>query len=75
MLIVYLVALGVSGKHIHEAPPPAVPATAASILSFASTLAGFVISYSPLMSDYTIYLTADVSRSVYYFFLDFTNFV
>ncbi|EIN08700.1 cytosine-purine permease [Punctularia strigosozonata HHB-11173 SS5] len=58
ILLVYLVALGVSGKHLAN-PPQAAPATAASILSFASTIAGFVITYSSLSSDYTTYLHHD----------------
>jgi purine-cytosine permease-like protein len=51
----------VGGKHLVN-PPPAKPATAAAVLTFASTLAGFVIAYSPLSSDFTIYLQPDVSR-------------
>jgi len=54
VLIVYLVALGVSGKHLQN-PPPEVPATVQAILSFAGTIAGFVITYSPLSSDFTTY--------------------
>ncbi|KAF7792939.1 hypothetical protein EIP86_004042 [Pleurotus ostreatoroseus] len=59
VLIVYVVALGIGGKHLSN-PPPATPATASSVLSFASTLAGFVITYSPLASDFTIYYRPDV---------------
>ena len=57
----YLVALGVGGKHIHN-PPPAEPATAQAILSFAATIAGFVITYCSLGSDFTIYYTPSVPR-------------
>ncbi|KAJ8488035.1 hypothetical protein ONZ51_g3826 [Trametes cubensis] len=60
VLVVYLVALGVGGKHLGN-PPPAEPATAATILSFASTIAGFVITYSSLSSDFTIYFNPSVS--------------
>ncbi|KAJ2929311.1 hypothetical protein H1R20_g7783, partial [Candolleomyces eurysporus] len=42
-------------------PPPAEPATAASVLSFASTLAGFAITFSGLSSDYSTYYRSDVS--------------
>ncbi|KAI0938693.1 hypothetical protein AcV5_000314 [Taiwanofungus camphoratus] len=59
VLIVYVVALGIGGKHLSN-PPPAQPATASTILSFASTIAGFVITYSPLASDYTIYFRPEV---------------
>lgn len=61
VLIVYVVALGIGGKHLSN-PPPAQPATASTILSFASTIAGFVITYSPLASDYTIYFRPEVPR-------------
>ncbi|KAI0797398.1 cytosine-purine permease [Irpex lacteus] len=57
-LLVYVVALGVGGKHLIN-PPAAEPASASTILSFASTIAGFVITYSPLASDFTIYFRPD----------------
>ncbi|PPQ72986.1 hypothetical protein CVT24_000299 [Panaeolus cyanescens] len=60
VLITYVIALGVGGKHLFN-PPPAEPATAASILSFASTLAGFAITYSSLSSDFTSYFQPNVS--------------
>ncbi|PCH44946.1 hypothetical protein WOLCODRAFT_139341 [Wolfiporia cocos MD-104 SS10] len=59
VLIVYVVALGIGGKHLSNPPPPE-PATASDILTFAATIAGFVITYAPLGSDYTIYYTPDV---------------
>ncbi|KAF9048223.1 hypothetical protein BDZ89DRAFT_1057799 [Hymenopellis radicata] len=58
VVIVFVVALGVGGKHISNVPA-AEPATAAAILSFASTIAGFVITYSGLSSDFTIYFRPD----------------
>lgn len=58
VFVAYLVAAGLGGKHLIN-PPPAVPATAADILSFASVIAGFVISYAPISSDYTLYYTPD----------------
>ncbi|KAK0444534.1 uncharacterized protein EV420DRAFT_1574324 [Desarmillaria tabescens] len=61
VVIVFVVALGVGGKHI-TAVPAAEPATAAAVLSFGSTIAGFVITFSPLSSDFTIYFRPDVSR-------------
>lgn len=65
VLIVYLVLLGVGGKHLKEAPPPVEPATVGTILSFASVIAGFVVSYAGLMSDFTAYFKPEVSRYVH----------
>ncbi|GJE93171.1 NCS cytosine-purine permease [Phanerochaete sordida] len=59
VLLVYVVALGIGGKHLIN-PPPAEPADARTILTFASTIAGFVITYSPLASDFTTYFKPDV---------------
>ena len=59
VLIVYLVALGVGGKHLTSSPP-AEPATAPAILSFGATIAGFVITYCSLSSDFTIYYARSV---------------
>lgn len=55
VFISILVALGVGGSHLSLANTPS-NAPAFDILSFASVIAGFVITYSPLGSDYTTYL-------------------
>jgi purine-cytosine permease-like protein len=60
VLITFVIALGVGGKHLSN-PPPAEPATAVTVLSFASTLAGFAITFSGLSSDFTTYYRSDVS--------------
>ena len=64
VFIIFIIILGVGGKHLTN-PPPAEPATATTILSFASTVAGFVITYAPLSSDFTSYFKHDVSRFVH----------
>lgn len=61
VLIAFLVALGVGGKNLFNAQP-AEPASAATILSFASVIAGFVITYSAMASDFTMYYSPTVSR-------------
>lgn len=38
------------------------PASAATVLSFAATVAGFIISWACLAADYTIYLKPDVPK-------------
>ncbi|TFY67151.1 hypothetical protein EVG20_g4038 [Dentipellis fragilis] len=60
MLVVFAVAAGLGGKHFVD-PPPAAPATAAAVLSFGATLAGFVITWSTFSSDYTAYYDHRVS--------------
>lgn len=62
VLVSFVVALGVSGKHLTS--PPSEPATAQAILSFAGVIAGFTITYSPLGSDFTTYYSPDASRLV-----------
>jgi len=63
VLLVYLSLLGEGGSRLKDAPLPAVPATAGTILSFASVIAGFVISYVGLMMDFTAYFTPKVSST------------
>ena len=60
VLISFLVALGVGGKHLSAAP--STPATAAAVLNFGSTIAGFSLTYSSLSSDFTTYYHPDVPR-------------
>ncbi|KAG9218319.1 hypothetical protein CCMSSC00406_0007310 [Pleurotus cornucopiae] len=60
VLIVFLVALGVNGGHLSlpqvvESPP------AASVLSFGASIAGFVMSWSGMASDFATYFHPKVS--------------
>ncbi|KAG5636249.1 hypothetical protein H0H81_008652 [Sphagnurus paluster] len=50
VVISFIVALGVGGKHL-SSPPPSEPATVSAVFSFASTLAGFVVSKTPFLLD------------------------
>lgn len=61
VLLAFVVALGVGGKHLYNVPA-ANPATAQQVLNFASVLAGFVITYSAMASDFTMYYKPTVSR-------------
>jgi len=61
-LLVFVVATGVGGKHFVDTP--AAPATAAQIFSFGATVAGFVMTWSSVSSDYTAYFHPSVSRFV-----------
>ncbi|KAG1771940.1 permease for cytosine/purines, uracil, thiamine, allantoin-domain-containing protein [Suillus placidus] len=67
VLIAFLVALGVGGKNLYNAQP-AAPASAATILSFASVIAGFVITYSAMASDFTMYYSPTVPRSTIFWY-------
>jgi hypothetical protein len=58
-----VIVAGVGGHRL-SSPPPAEPATASSVLSFASTLAGFSITFAGLSSDYSTYYRSDVSAYV-----------
>lgn len=60
-LIVFVVALGVGGKHISNVQS-LEPASAPAVLSFASTIAGFVITFAPLSSDFTIYFRPEAPK-------------
>ncbi|KAI9568089.1 permease for cytosine/purines, uracil, thiamine, allantoin-domain-containing protein [Boletus coccyginus] len=74
VLLAFLVALGVGGKNLYNANvPPAVPATASAVLSFAATIAGFVITFSAMASDFTMYYHPDVSshRIFWYSYLGY----
>ncbi|KAI6045332.1 permease for cytosine/purines, uracil, thiamine, allantoin-domain-containing protein [Pisolithus marmoratus] len=62
VLLAFVVALGVGGKHLYNAPSfSGEPASAASVLSFASVVAGFVITFSAMASDFTMYYEPTVS--------------
>ena len=69
VLITFIIASVVGGKHLSNPAPAVVPAaTASAVLSFASTLAGFSMSFSSLSSDYTSYYRPNVSRYVKIFY-------
>lgn len=65
--IVFLIALGESAHKFRDLPQldPTTPnpaPSAALVLSFAATIAGYVISWCTLAADYTIYLHHGVSK-------------
>ena len=61
-LLVFVIATGVSGKDFVNTPTP--PATVAQIFNFGATIAGYMIPWSALSSDYTAYFHPRVSRFV-----------
>ena len=61
-VIAFITMLGTGGKHLGSAIPQAEPASAASILSFATTVASSVISWCMMTPDYGVYHTSKASR-------------
>ena len=59
--IVFIITVGIAGKHFTNVPPQA-PATASTVLSFAGTIAAFVVSWTVLPADYTMYMPPTVSK-------------
>ncbi|PPQ80372.1 hypothetical protein CVT26_008273 [Gymnopilus dilepis] len=55
VLIGFIIAAGVGGKHLTNLPPTP-PATAAGILGFVGQQAGFMITWSGYSADYGAYL-------------------
>lgn len=43
--------------------PPVIPASSVTVLCFAASIAGYMISWSTLASDYTIYLDQKASTA------------
>jgi hypothetical protein len=61
-LLVFIVVAGVGGKHFVDTP--AAPATVVQVFSFGATIAGNMITWSAISSDYTAYFHPRVSRFV-----------
>ncbi|CAE6384304.1 unnamed protein product [Rhizoctonia solani] len=62
IVMVYIVALGCGGKQLTNLPP-VVPASSVTVLCFAASIAGYMISWATLASDYTIYLDRSASNT------------
>ncbi|KAH9477683.1 Purine-cytosine permease fcyB [Psilocybe cubensis] len=60
VVITTIIAVGVGWKHLGNPPPP-VPVSAPSILGFAGTQAGFLITWSGFAADYGSYLQPEKS--------------
>ncbi|CAE7053818.1 unnamed protein product [Rhizoctonia solani] len=67
IVMVYIVALGCGGKHLTNLPP-VVPASSVTVLCFAASIAGYMISWATLASDYTIYLDQSASATKVFWF-------
>ncbi|QRW18284.1 Permease for cytosine/purines, uracil, thiamine, allantoin [Rhizoctonia solani] len=67
IVMVYIVALGCGGKQLTDLAP-VVPASSVTVLCFAASIAGYMISWSTLASDYTIYLDQSAPNSKVFLF-------
>ncbi|KAL4068556.1 permease for cytosine/purines, uracil, thiamine, allantoin-domain-containing protein [Scleroderma yunnanense] len=74
VVLAFIIAVGVGGKHLYNAPAPEPP-SAVTVLSFASVIAGFVITYSAMASDFTMYYHPTVSshRIFWYSYLAYVG--
>ncbi|KAJ7485496.1 permease for cytosine/purines, uracil, thiamine, allantoin-domain-containing protein [Mycena latifolia] len=64
VVIIFLIAVGLGGKNFQHFAP-VEPATAPTILSFAAVIAGFVLTWSPLASDFSCYMRPDAPRYIF----------
>ncbi|OBT56320.1 hypothetical protein VE04_02846 [Pseudogymnoascus sp. 24MN13] len=62
VFVAILVLVGCGGKHLTHQTVPEAPATAQSVLSFASLIAGFMIPFGGTVSDFGIYIDPSASR-------------
>ncbi|KAJ7741441.1 permease for cytosine/purines, uracil, thiamine, allantoin-domain-containing protein [Mycena maculata] len=70
VVIIFLIAVGLGAKNFKHIAPVA-PATAPTVFSFAAVIAGFVLTWSPLASDFSCYLRPDApsTRIFWYSYL------
>jgi purine-cytosine permease-like protein len=61
-LLVFVVIAGVGGKHFVNTP--VAPATVVQVVSFGAAIAGNMITWAAISSDYTTYFHPRVSRFV-----------
>ncbi|KAJ7240455.1 permease for cytosine/purines, uracil, thiamine, allantoin-domain-containing protein [Mycena rebaudengoi] len=67
VVIIFLIAVGLGGKNFKNIAP-VEPATAPTILSFSAVIAGFVLTWSPLASDFTCYMRPDApSKRIFWY--------
>ncbi|KAI0746989.1 purine-cytosine permease [Daedaleopsis nitida] len=62
-VLAFIVMLGVGGKHLGSDIPAGEPASAAAILSYATTVSSSVISWCMMTPDYGVYHTSKASST------------
>lgn len=66
VFLAFFVLVGCGGKNLTHQTVPEAPATAQSVLTFASLIAGFMISVGGIVSDFCIYIDPSASRYTTY---------
>ncbi|KAF8526197.1 NCS cytosine-purine permease [Hysterangium stoloniferum] len=70
VLITFLITVGVGGKHLKN-PVEFAPATAPVVLSFASAIAGFMVSYVGGSADFSCYMPPDAPSKLLFWYTYF----
>jgi purine-cytosine permease-like protein len=63
-VVTFIVMLSIGGKHLVLTPAP-TPISAAAIVSYSSTVASSVISWSTITPDYGVYHSGKASAYVF----------
>lgn len=66
VFVATLILVGCGGKKLRHQTVPEAPATAQSVLSFASLIAGFMLPFGGTVSDFGIYIDPFASRYTTY---------
>ncbi|KAI5481469.1 hypothetical protein MNV49_004226 [Pseudohyphozyma bogoriensis] len=63
VFVIFVIMYGEAGKHIASSISAPGAATAASVLSFGGTIAGFALGWTSLAADYTVNFPADSNKT------------
>lgn len=74
VFVAILVLVGCGGKNLAHQTVPEAPATAQSVLTFASLIAGFMLPFGGIVSDFGIYIDPSASRAKVFTYI-FTGMV
>jgi len=71
VFVAIIIAVGCGGKNLTLQTVPEEPATVQAVLSYASLIAGFMIPFGGIVSDFAIYISPSAPR--YLLFLSSPN--
>lgn len=66
VFIAIVILIGCGGKNLTHQTVPEAPATAQAVLTFGSLIAGFMIPFGGIVSDFAIYIDPSASRYTTY---------